>query len=455
MEPCAKRLTRRDLGRVLTTGSALVLAGACARLTTPSKPAESERSPLEGVKPGGKITWSFWAVSQEQADNTLARIAEFNQQNPHIQVEALWVSWGEYRSKIISLISAGTPPELTQVDAYDMPAFVEQQLIQPLDPYIKGDKSFNLDVFLPGAFLEDHHIFNGVYYSVPNGPESPRVLFYDRAKWLDAGLPLPNDLDTQGKWTWDSFLDALLRLSRGDGAARSFGIAAQLGVHPEPHSWIYSNGGKTLSDDRKTFIGDMAETVDALQFQADLIHKYNVAPRPGDDLGPGDPFLSHRLAMVLSGAWYAAPLFTRPDYDYGVAPLPKSPKGMRRTVVKPNSLTIPVGVTGQKAATAWELAKFITGPTYQKGLIDVGQALTNRKDLVDYFLRNSPIKNAKVFMDAYENREVLPIPLIPKWQEYNGIVTEEMNKVRRGEVSVREAMRVIKSRASAVLGGER
>lgn len=446
----SQRLTRRALANALAGG--VLFQSACTRLTGPSKQGEGERSPLVGVNPGGKITWSFWAVSQEQADNTLARIAEFNKQNPHIQVEALWTAFGEYRSKIISMISAGIPPELTQVDAYDMPAFVEQQLIQPLDAYIKADKIFSLDVFLPGSFLDNHHVFNGVYYSVPNGPESPRVLFYDRAKWLDAGLPLPNDLEAQGRWSWDTFLDALLRVSRGDGPNKSFGIAAHLGVTPEPHSWIYSNGGKTLSDDRKTFIGDMVETVDALQFQADFIHKYNVAPRPGDDLGTGDPFLSHRMAMVLSGAWYAAPLFTRPDYDYGVAPLPKSPKGLRRTVVKPNSLTISVGVTGQKAATAWELAKFITGPIYQKGLIDAGQALTNRKDLVEYFLKNSPIKNARVFMDAYEHREVLPIPLIPKWQEYNGIVTEEMNRVRRGEVTVREAIRAIKTRVSTVLG---
>ena len=48
-----------------------------------------------------------------------------------------------------------------QVDAYWMPDFVSRGLIQKLDGYIKGDKTFKLDDFLPGAFLEHHHIFKG------------------------------------------------------------------------------------------------------------------------------------------------------------------------------------------------------------------------------------------------------------------------------------------------------
>jgi multiple sugar transport system substrate-binding protein len=414
--------------------------------------SSGEQSPIGNAKPGGKITWSFWTVSQEQADNALNRLKEFHVQYPNITVEALWTPWGEYRAKIVSLVSAGTPPELMQVDAYWMPDFVKRGLIQKLDGYIKSDKSFRLEDFLPGSFLEHHQIFNGVYYGLPNGPESPKVLFYNRTKWIEAGLQLPNTLDDQGKWTWDAYVEHMNRVSKGTSPDRSYGVAAQLGVVPNPHSFISSNTGKTLSDDLKIFVGaDDRNTIEALQFQADLIHKHKVAPPPGEDLGPGDPFLSGRMAATVDGAWAAAPLFTRPDFDYGVAPLPKSPKGIRKTVVKPNSSTIPVGVKGQPAATAWELAKFITSAAYQKGQIDAGQSLTNRKDQVEYFLKYSPIRNAKVFMDAYEKKEVVPIPLIPQWEEYNNIVNEEMGKVRRGEVNVQTALGSIKSRTADLL----
>jgi len=441
-----RQVTRRALLSMAAVGG--LLSAACG---VAGGSGATEKSPIEGVKPTGTINWSFWAVSQEQADNQLAQVKAFNAQQPDVKVEAIWVLSGDYRSKIISLISAGTPPELTQVDAYDMSSFVSQNLIQRMDPYMKGDRSFKLDDFLPGAFLENHHVFKGAHYSVPNGPESPRVLFYNKTKWKDAGLPLPNQLEEQGRWTWDAFVEHLTRVTQTVGANKNWGIAAQLGVDPGPHSWISSNNGKTMSDDLKTFVGDTKDTIDALQFQADLIHRHKVAPTPSDDLGTGDTFLSGRIAMKLDGAWAAAPLFTRPDIDYGIAPLPKSPKGIRKTVVKPNSQTIPTGVTGAKAAAAWELAKYITSPAFQKGLIDAGQNLTNRKDQVDYFLKTSPIRDRKVFMDAYDKKEVVAIPLFPKWRDYNIIVGEEMTKVRRGELNVQTALGSIKSRANDLL----
>jgi ABC-type glycerol-3-phosphate transport system substrate-binding protein len=411
----------------------------------------TERSPLEGVKPAGSISWSFWAVSQEQADNQLNRVKDFNAANPGIQVEAIWLLNADYRSKIISLISAGTPPEVTQVDAYDMPAFVSQRLLQRMEPYMKGDKAFKLDSFVPGAFLDNHHVFGGAYYAVPNSAESPRVLFYNKAKWAEAGLPLPNQLEERNQWHWDAFVQHMTKVTTG-GAQKNWGIAAQLGVHPEPHSWISSNGGKTLSDDVKTFVGaDNREAIEALTYQADLIHKHKVAPPPGEDLGPGDVFITGRVAMKISGIWDAAPLFVRPDFDYGVAPLPKSARGGRRTVAKPNSLTIPNGVQGPKAAAAWELIKYVSGPDYQKALIDVGQAMTNHKGLVDYFNAKSPVRDAKVFSDAYDKKEVVPIPLVPRWADYRAIVDEEMTKVRRGELNVQTAMGQIKTRANDLL----
>jgi len=431
-------------------GGVAALAAACGA-TAGSQ--STDKSPIGGIKPGGTISWSFWAVSQEQADNNLARLKEFNDANPTVKVEAIFgPSGAPYKQKVIGLMSAGTPPECMQVDAYWMPEFVAKGLLQRMEPYIKGDRTFKLDNFLPGSFLENHHVFGGQYYAVPNGAESPRVLFYNSLRWQENGLPLPNDLEAQGKWTWDAFVQHLTKVSTTVGGNKNWGIAAQLGIGPEAHSWISSNGGKTMSDDFKTFVGaDNKDTVAALEYQADLIHKHQVAWKPGEDLGPGDTFLSGRVAMKLTGAWDAAPLFTRPDFTYRIAPLPKSSKGVRKTAVKPNGLTIPVGVKGQPAATAWELMKFIVGPAYQKPQIKVGQIITNLKELVDFFLKESPIKDAKVFVEAYDNKDVTPIPLFPKWDDYNTIVNEEMAKVRSGETTVATALGNVKTRANTLL----
>jgi ABC-type glycerol-3-phosphate transport system substrate-binding protein len=447
----ARALTRRTVAGGLAGMGGLAFAAACGA----GGGGTTDKSPIEGLKPGGTISWSFWAVSQEQADNTLARVKDFNSQNPGTKVEAIFgPSGAPYKQKIISLMSAGTPPECMQVDAYWMPEFVKQGLLQSMDAYIKADKTFKLDAFLPNSFMENHHVFGGKYFAVPNGAESPRVMFYNSLRWQENGLPLPNDLEAQGRWTWDIFLQHMTKFTQTVGGNKNWGINAQLGVGPEAHSWVSSNGGRSVSDDMKTFVGaDNKDTIAALEFQADLIHKHQVSWKPGEDLGPGDTFLSGRVAAVLTGVWFAAPLFTRPDFTYRIVPLPKSPKGQRKTAVKPNALTIPVGVKGQPAATAWELIKYISGPSYQRPLIQVGQVITNLKELVDYFLKNSPVKDAKVFVDAYENKDVTPIPLMPRWDEYNLIVNEEMAKVRSGQTNVLVALGSIKSRSATVLGG--
>jgi hypothetical protein len=77
--------------------------------------------------------------------------------------------------------------------------------------------------------------------------------------------------------------------------------------------------------------------------------------------------------------------------------------------------------------------------------------MTNHKSLVEYFNTKSPVRDAKVFSDAYEKKEVVPIPLVPRWADYRAIVDEEMTKVRRGEINVQTALGQIKSRADDLL----
>jgi hypothetical protein len=61
------------------------------------------------------------------------------------------------------------------------------------------------------------------------------------------------------------------------------------------------------------------------------------------------------------------------------------------------------------------------------------------------------VRNNKVFTDAYDKKEVVPIPLIPKWADYRGVVDEEMTKVRKGELNVQTALGNVKSRTADLL----
>ena len=89
-------------------GSVAALSGATLAAACGASGGATEKSPVEGLKPGGTVFWSFWAVSQEQADNNLARVKDFNDQNPGVKVEAIFGPSGTpYKQKVVSLMSAG------------------------------------------------------------------------------------------------------------------------------------------------------------------------------------------------------------------------------------------------------------------------------------------------------------------------------------------------------------
>jgi len=66
--------------------------------------------------------------------------------------------------------------------------------------------------------------------------------------------------------------------------------------------WIYQNGGRFISDDGKTAEMDNQKTAEALQFAADLIYKYKVAP-PGEN-DPDADFKTQRVGMEFQGPWW-------------------------------------------------------------------------------------------------------------------------------------------------------
>ena len=305
---------------------------------------------------------------------------------------------------------------------------------------------------MPGSFLEGYSVFKGAYHAIPGGPESPRIIFFNKRRFAEVGAPLPSTLEAQGRWTWEAYAETATRLSQGAPPARSYGTRDYL-LSLDHYSWIFSGGGTTLSEDFKRCVMDRPETVAVLQLQADLLHKHRVAPVPGDALGAGDPFVSGRVGMFASGVWavLAVPQPPRGRLRPG-APPQRAEGAARRTIVKHNVLVVPAGVNGPPAAAAWELIKYLVGPENRKVVIDSGQSLNNLKELESYFLERTPLRDAKVFLEASARREAVPLPVFPKWDAFEQIVNEEL-KVRQGQAGVPAAVGLITPRVNDLLRG--
>src|SRR5262249_12592207 len=145
------------------------------------------------------------------------------------------------------------------------------------------------------------------------------------------------------------------------------------------------------------------ELLEAIQFQIDLIKTHKVAPLPEELQALGadyKAFMAKKLGMLVSGIWGGADFRNIKDFDWAIAPLPKSPRtGNRRTVYKPNATALPAG--SKSADQAWRYLSF--DPLGQnKSTIDKFTSMTPFEDNKQYFLEKSPVKNAKVVFDAFE-----------------------------------------------------
>ncbi len=95
-----------------------------------------------------------------------------------------------------------------------LPYGVFTDLFQPLDDYV----DFNDELWKDMKGLADKMAYNGGYYAVPTNINNPVVLIYSRKAVKDMELEDPYKLYTEGKWTWEKFVE-LMKEFEGTGCA--------------------------------------------------------------------------------------------------------------------------------------------------------------------------------------------------------------------------------------------
>jgi len=281
--------------------------------TAPSKPV-----------PPGKLVF-YVGVDPDSEKKLNKEFTEvFPKFNPGVTVELLNVAGEE---KLLALIAAGTPP-----DVWWTPSAATIQVadgtIMDITDLLKGDPI--MDDVLP-AYLEPYKGLDGGLYGLPNGTWF-WLIFYNKKAFDEAKTPYPTN-----DWTWDDLLAAAQKLTQdkdGDGKPDVWGyynsgITWAGGLWP----YVYSNGGREVSEDGTRWILDTPESLEAIQFLYDLIYTHKVMPSPdtlkGFGLTDRQAFANGKVAMQTDGSppdW-AFPTFAETlgwgNFDVVVLPHPK------------------------------------------------------------------------------------------------------------------------------------
>ena len=292
-------------------------------------------------------------------------IPRFNGASPHITVKPEGKPWGEYLTKINTLMAADAVPDLIVMDDVLLPAYSARGAIRPLDEFYKRDGHL-LENMADLAGGIDHRV--GKVYGV-NRMIAPTAVLYNAELVEAAGVEPP---DNDSPWTWDEWVENFQKMTwdkqkRHPGQSgfdvenvEQWGLYLKQAVHSEWIPAIRQNGGEMLSDDTTTSGLGMPETIEAMQWVHDHVWKFQIAPTRDQVTGFGSEY----DITFVSGAAMAKGHISGQEAPY---PKPDKAKYEIKAMVHPIGAQHGATMTGhqmmiskvsQKAEEAWAFALF-------------------------------------------------------------------------------------------------
>ncbi len=286
-------------------------------------------------------------------------IAEFERRNPHIKVHYQPLT-GDWIEKLTTELIAGTAPDVFEMWGDFAVNWAENGLLLDLQPYV--DRDFDADYirgFYPGQWEATVLVSGpnaGMRYGIPRYTNST-IIFYNKDAFDQAGLPTPHQLEQEGRWTWDTFLESAKRVMRTNGD-----LVTMWGYHEYRWAqWVYSNGGKVFNwpEAPTEYMLDRQEAVEALEFLRSLIWEHQVVPpdRWSTTFSRGDLAMSTHWGSCCIRGIEAEVMG---QFEWDIAPLPVGPKGIRQGAVFLDMWAI--SKSSKHPDAAWEFVKFLLSP---------------------------------------------------------------------------------------------
>ena len=373
------------------------------------------------------ITMMMWGEPAElEVWNKI--VEDFHAANPNITVKVDVSDWESYWTKLKTLLSGGTPPDVFAMDA---PLYLDYQsrgVLLNLQPYL--DKNPDM---LNGVYpqtLEAYKTADGMF-GLPRDFQTI-VLFYNKDMFDAAGVDYPT-----ADWTYDDLRNAAKQLtkdSNGDGKIDQFGYTLDVwDFEPGMSEIIWAYGGDLISADHtKTLVGE-PKARQAFQFLHDMTFVDKSIPDPNTVGEYGDDaFLAGVAAMTAIGHW-VVPGYAEVNFKWDVAPMPKGPAGQATSV---NSAGFVVAKDSKSPDAAFEFLKYVLSEPAQKRLAELGFACPVLKSVAesDAFLKQSTPIDHKVFLDSLAFAHMKPV--FKGYDEWSSAIGDGMATIWTGEAEL-------------------
>ncbi len=350
-------------------------AAATGSAPTPTPAGASQPAPNATAAPAGgsqiALNWFLPLSAAPEIAIWTQFVDRFQKANPNITIKGSYESWNNYWTKLQTVMAGGAIPDVIWLHYTRVAEWASKDVMRPLDANLQSDK------IEPKQYVfNDAMVYKGHMYAIPKD-NGVNALWFNKDWFAKANVPLPSFT-----YKWDDWLTAMkaLTVDKSGKTADQAGfdpanIAKWGTVQPQATSprgegfyiWFTSMGGKLYNEDQTQCLIDQPESIEALQFIADLVVKHHVAPPPGAISQPGDPFLNGLVATTWAHHaeeffWHEQKVAFKIDEVY-------YPQGNGGLVLSGGTTGFAIPKQSKYPDQAWILTKFMTGEDQQRIII--------------------------------------------------------------------------------------
>lgn len=393
-----RKLTRRQLLRVLVAGSGAAALAACGA-QAPSTPAGGATSapvapattaPTTVSQTGSTVNITYWgSFSGVLGEAEQAMVQRFNEAQNEVKVEYQFQgSYEETAQKFTAALQANVIPDVILLSDVWWFGFYVAGAIAELDG-LAQQAAVDFADYEP--VLLNEGVRQGKHFWIPFARSTP-LFYYNKQLWAEAGLP------DRSPETWAEFDEWAPKLvvKEGDKLTR----AAFL--HPNGASYIawlfqgvtWQHGGQYSLPDFTMTMTD-ANTVRAAQFYQDTARKLGWATLVQD---LNKDFISGVGAAMLASTGGLAGITRDASFEVGVGFLPR--ESSFGCCTGGAGLAIPSGTPDEKKLAAMKYIAFATNPeqagiwSRSTGYMPVRISTKQSPEMQAFFAENPNFKTA-------------------------------------------------------------
>ena len=419
------QLTRRGLlAGAVGVGSLALLGSQWPRLTGADIPGRHDDS----------LSIAILGTNQDAAARQ-SLVDAFTARHPDIPVRLQAIQgtdWADFFAKILTMVAAGTPPDVCVVATEGAQLFAER-LAEPLDEFIKRDAAQVQDYFDDvHPSLIEAFMYKGSFYQMPIDFNAANM-YFNTGAMRRAGVPYP-----AADWTHQDFLTMARQMRQAAGSGfvpfywtnRLWG-----GIVP----WLYINdtsfltetkspGGEWLwdrfyPDHKGAYSGGFLwegsnasdpKVAESFEFVRALVEEgLGTSPAQGGGNELVGQFSGGSIGMTPAGGFWVQGLseagLTPQDYD--VAYFPK----WRTQRHQFGAAGYAILKTSERKDEAWEWVKFCTSREGMQLAFPSPNTTPTRRSMCNEALysQKGP-SHWKVFYDTLDQLPCAPIPAPPQ-----------------------------------------